>query len=406
MTSRITRFGARGSFWASAAVLALCLWASGAPSVLYPTYAAEWQLSSAVITTIFATYPVVLLVVLLVFGGISDVIGRRRAMLLGIGLILLSGLVLVAATDVSWLYIGRALQGAGAGLAIGAASASLVENNTSTNPRLASSLTAASTALGLTLALLVSGTLAQYAPLPEQLSFWVLVALSGVVFVAVFLMPEQALDARAPRWRPQALHVPRPALRVFIVATLAVSLAYAVGAVFLSLGASIARELTGTTNLLVVGALLAVSSVMIGATAIVLQRIHSHVAVIVGAVVSVAGLALLEFCASSGSIALFLLWCVVGGVGYSLVFMGGLALISRASEPRHRGATLSALYLFSYLLQALTAVGAGLLATALGLAASVDIVAPVVGVLALATAVLAALDWRVRMRPQAALAQH
>lgn len=415
MTSRFTRFSRRGSFWASAAVLALCLWASGAPSVLYPTYAAEWMLSSTVITTVFATYPVVLLVVLLVFGSLSDVIGRRLAMLLGVGLILVSALVFVAAPDVSWLYLGRALQGAGAGLAIGAASASLVENNTSSNPRLASSVTTASTALGLTLALLASGTLAEYAPLPRQLSFWVLVALSGVVFVAVLLMPGrsagvqadrglQAPGALAPRWRPQALHVPRPALRVFVVSTLAVSLAYSVGAVFLSLGASIARDLTGTTNLLVIGALLAVSSGMIGATAIALQRIHSHIAVIVGSVVSIAGLALLEFCASSGSIALFLLWCIVGGIGYSLVFMGGLALLARTTQAQHRGATLSALYLFSYLFQAVTAIGAGVLATGLGLAASVDIVSPIVVVLAVTVGLLAVRDWRFRMRAEVALA--
>src|ERR1700712_1201513 len=121
MTTHIRRFSRRGSFWASAAVLALCLWSSGAPSVLYPTYAAEWQLSSTVITTIFATYPVVLLVGLLVFGNISDSIGRRRAMLIGISLILFSGLIFAFAPNVVWLYAGRALQGIGTAFALGAA---------------------------------------------------------------------------------------------------------------------------------------------------------------------------------------------------------------------------------------------------------------------------------------------
>src|ERR1700712_654578 len=293
MTTHIRRFSRRGSFWASAAVLALCLWSSGAPSVLYPTYAAEWHLSAAVITTIFATYPVALLVGLLIFGNISDTIGRRKAMLIGIVLILLSGVLFAIAPNVAWLYAGRVLQGAGTAFALGAASASLVENNTSSNPRLASSLTTASTALGLTLALLVSGTLAEYAPWPEQLSFVVLAVLSAIVFTAVYFMPSAALDDR-PAWRPQPIRVPSGTVRVFIVSTLAVSLAYSVGAVFLSLGASIARDLTGTTNLLVVGALLAVSSIMIGATAIALQRIHAHVAVIVGAVLSIVGLGVLE----------------------------------------------------------------------------------------------------------------
>src|ERR1700712_4222686 len=195
MAQSIKRFSKRGSFWASAAVLALCLWSSGAPSVLYPTYAAEWNLSSTIITTIFAAYPLVLLVGLLVFGNISDSIGRRRAMLVGIALILLSGLLFAIAPNVGWLYAGRALQGAGTAFALGAASASLVENNTSSNPRLASSLTTASTALGLTLALLVSGALAQYAPWPEQLSFVVLAVLSALVFLAVSFMPTQTPDA-------------------------------------------------------------------------------------------------------------------------------------------------------------------------------------------------------------------
>ncbi|TIH39451.1 MFS transporter [Subtercola vilae] len=377
-------------------MLALCLWASGAPSVLYPSYAAEWHLSAAVITTVFATYPVALLVVLLVFGSISDTIGRRNAMLIGVGLILISAFAFVLAPDVLWLYVGRALQGAGAGFAIGAASASLVENNTSSNTRLPSSLTTVSTALGLTLALVLSGALAQYAPLPQELSYILLIALSAAVFVAVYLTPRRPAGARKP-WRPQAIHVPVGVRRVFVVSALSVSLAYSVGALFLSLGASIARDLTGTTNLLAVGGLLAVSAVMIGLTALVLQRIHSHVAVILGAVLSLAGLALLELTAGSGSLVLFLLWCIVGGAGYSLAFMGGLALVNKTSEPRHRGATLSGVYLVSYLFQALTAVGAGLIATSLTLTVSVDVVSPIVGVLALVVGVLAVVDWRLRM---------
>ncbi|QWT24058.1 MFS transporter [Subtercola sp. PAMC28395] len=403
MAQTITRSSRRGSFWASAAVLALCLWSSGAPSVLYPTYAAEWHLTSTVITTIFATYPVVLLGGLLVVGNISDSIGRRQAMLIGIGLILVSGVIFAFAPNVGWLYAGRALQGMGTAFALGAASASLVENNTSSNARLASSLTTASTALGLTLALLVSGTLAQYAVWPQGLSFLVLSVLSAVVFAVVFVMPADAEDAR-PAWRPQPIRVPRGTVRVFVAATLSVSLAYSVGAVFLSLGASIARDLAETTDLLVVGLLLAVSSVMIGATAIALQRIHTHIAVILGALLSLAGLTVLEIMTRSGSIGLFLVWCVVGGAGYSLAFMGGLQLIGRTSLLAHRGATLSALYLFSYVFQALTAIGAGALATALGLAASIEIIVPLVGVLALASGVFAAVDWHRRTRSTAAVA--
>ncbi|MDO9396983.1 MAG: MFS transporter, partial [Herbiconiux sp.] len=175
---RPARLGRRGTFWSAAAVLALCLWASGAPSVLYPEYAAAWQLPPVVVTSVFGAYPLALLLVLLLFGGLSDSIGRRRAMLLGIALIAVAALVFAAAPNVGWLFAGRVLQGIGTGFALGAASAALVESNTSTNPRVASTLTTASTATGLTLALVVSGLLAQYAPLPLVLSFLVLFVLA------------------------------------------------------------------------------------------------------------------------------------------------------------------------------------------------------------------------------------
>lgn len=60
----VGRLGRRGAFWASASVLALVLWSSGAPSVLYPIYAQKWGLSSAIVTLVFASYQLALIVVL------------------------------------------------------------------------------------------------------------------------------------------------------------------------------------------------------------------------------------------------------------------------------------------------------------------------------------------------------
>jgi MFS family permease len=379
-------------------VLALCLWASAAASVLYPSYEADWHLTSVVVTSVFGTYPVALLLVLLFFGGVSDFVGRRRTMLFGIALIAASAVVFALAPSVGWLFVARALQGFGTGFAIGAASARLVENNISKNPRFASSMTTASTAAGLTLALLLSGVLAQLAPLPLVLSFVLLFVLAVGSFVFVALTPDDRPAATGDRWRPQALHLAPGTVRPFILATLSVSVAYSVGALFLSLGSSMARQLTHTSNLIAIGATLALSSLIIGVTAILIQRLHAHLAIVIGGAVSIAGLAVMAATASSGSLALLLVWAAVGGVGYSLAFTGGLSLLARTTPNEHRGATLSLLYLFSYLLQAATAIGAGALATAFGLGPAIGIVAPVVGVLCLAAIVLATVDFAGRRR--------
>ncbi|WP_230674023.1 MFS transporter [Rathayibacter sp. Leaf248] len=400
----MSRFGRRGSFWVSTLVLALCLWSSGAPSVLYPTYAQEWGLSSVVVTSVFAAYPAALLLSLLVVGDLSDVIGRRRTMLLGIALIAVSAIVFSLAGGVALLYAGRALQGVGTALALSAASASLVDNNVSANPRLPSSLTTVSTSTGLTLSLLVSGALAQYAPLPLQLSYWVL-ALVGLLTIVMLALSRDDRPEGAARWRPRLPHVAPGLGTVYVGATLAVSVAYATGALVLSLGAQMARELTGATDLLVIGPALALSSVVIGVTALAIQRVPAHTLIVTGAGAAIAGLALMEWAASSGSFALFLAFSVVSGVGYSLSFSGGLSLVGRAAPAEHRGSMISAVYLVSYLGQAVTAVAAGALATSLGLELALDLVAPVVALLCVAAGVVALLDLRRRriaVRPASA----
>ncbi|WP_440711569.1 MFS transporter [Herbiconiux sp. YIM B11900] len=412
------RFARRGTFWSAAAVLALCLWSSGAPSVLYPVYAAEWDLPAVITTSVFAAYPLALLVVLLAFGGLSDAIGRRRAMLLGIGLIAVAAAVFALAPNVGWLFAGRVLQGIGTGFALGAASAALVENNPGSNPRTPSILTTVSTATGLTLALVVSGVLAQFLPLPLVLSFAVLFVLSAVGFVAVWRTPDdravrpaapdaaEAVSGRVPDRASGVsgvagpggdaphgrLYVPRGIRLAFAAASASVATAYSVGAIFLSLGAQMARELTGTSDFVVIGGLLGISSIAIGVTALFLGRLPSHLAVLIGAGLSLVSLAVMALAAAAGSIVLFLVWCLVGGIAYSFAFTGGLGLVNRTAPARHRGATLSLLYLFSYLFQALTAVGAGALATAIGLGPAVDLAAPLVGVLALLAGVLAGAD--------------
>ncbi|MBB5643206.1 MFS transporter [Cryobacterium roopkundense] len=394
---RILRFGRRGTFWSAAAVLALCLWASGAPSVLYPVYAAEWNLSSVVTTSVFGAYPLALLVVLLVFGGLSDAIGRRRAMLVGVALITLSAAIFAVAPNVGFLFAGRVLQGVGTGFAIGAASAALVENNTSRNPRFASSMATVSTSTGLTLALFASGVLVQLAPLPLVLSFAVLFVLGLFVLGLVWCTPGDAPHTLV-RVRPQAPRFPRGMMRVFMLSTVSVAVAYSIGAMFLSLGAQMARDLTGTSNVMVVGGLLAVSSLTIGVTALLLSRVHAHLSIMIGAVVSLAGLGLMAATTASGSVVLFLVWCVVGGIGYSFAFTGGLTLLNRTAPEHHRGGTLSLMYLFSYLMQAVTAIGAGALVTGLGLGVALGIAVPVLGVLCMVGLVLAAVDLVARRR--------
>lgn len=386
-SSSSRRLGGRGAFWAAASVLALALWSSGAPSVLYPIYARQWDLSPVAVTTVFATYQLALMVVLPLFGNLSDVFGRRRIMITGIALIGVSALVFAFAPHVGFLYAGRVLQGAGAGLAMGAATASLIENNTTGSPRFASTMATIATATGLTLALFISGIFAEYLPLPLLWSYIVLLALSAASITALLLSPDDRPEARA-RWRPQAPFVPRGIRVGFVIATLSVALAYCVGAIFLSLGAHMIDQFTHTDNIAVVGTLLAVSSATIGLTGLFLARFHARTLIWAGAIATLFSLGLMVAASTLESVPLFLGWCLIGGMAYSLTFTGGLGLINRLAPEHHRGATLSLLYLLAYTLQAATAISVGAIATAADLEVAVGAAAAVLAGLCAAVLIL------------------
>lgn len=377
----------RRAFWASASVLALALWSSGAPSVLYPMYADLWNLSPAVITAVFATYQLAIIIVLPLFGGLSDQLGRRRVMIIGLALIAGSAILFALAPNVGFLFAGRVLQGAGTGLAMGAATASLVENNVTSNPRFASTLATISTATGLTLALVLSGVFARFLPMPMLWSYIVLLGLAICSIIALTLSPDDR-PANAPRWRPQALRLVPGVRLTFAIATLSVALAYCVGAIMLSLGAHMIRQFAQTEDSLVIGLLLGSSSAAIGITALLLSRLQVQVSVVIGALLTACSLTLMVLAAATGSIGLFFAWSLVGGTAYSFAFSGGLGLMNRAAPEEHRGATLSLLYLVAYLAQGLVAIGVGFLATTNTLSTAVTAAAAFLGCLCAVVLVL------------------
>jgi hypothetical protein len=64
---------------------------------------------------------------------------------------------------------------------------------------------------------------------------------------------------------------------------------------------------------------------------------------------------------------MFLAAAVAMGAGYSLLFLGGIGLIRANAPARYRAGTLSAVYLIAYLMQGVTALLLGAVATASGL---------------------------------------
>ena len=383
-TSR--RLSRNASYWTAAFVIAICLWGSGAPSLLYPVYAAAWHLTPTVVTTVFAAYPLALVVMLFVAGGVSDRIGRRATMLAGLIAMAAATLAFLFATDLAWLYVGRALQGVATGLALSAAGAALLDNDVKRSPVRVGSTTMLANASGLTLAAVVTGALVQYAPLPRHLTFAVLFALVLLALVLVLLMP--TTSATGGSWRLQPITVPRQLRHTFLVAAIPVAVVFSVGALLLSLGASIVRELLHSSNALIGGVMLSVLTVALAVVGLTFRSVRPHTAIVAGGLLAAAGVGLLQLSASSGNLLVFVAAGIVSGAAYGFSFSGGLRLINQAAPVAHRSSMLAALYFVAYAAQGVVAVLAGLYTTSHGLHRALDLFVPILAAAALASTAL------------------
>ncbi len=94
---------------------------------LYKTYAEAAGYGNGPVAATFAAYVVGLLPVLIMLGGISDRIGRKPTMLLGLLSAFLANLFIILDPSIQTLFIVRILQGVGVGLSLGAGTAFLAE---------------------------------------------------------------------------------------------------------------------------------------------------------------------------------------------------------------------------------------------------------------------------------------
>jgi MFS family permease len=355
----------------------------------YRLYEREWLLSHTVTAEIFAIYPIVVVAVLIGFGDLSDHIGRRATMLLGLVASLAGAVVFAVAPSVLWLFVARALMGVGVGLTVGPSNAAVVEFAAGGASKRAALITTLAQAGGFAAALLVGGALIQYGPWPMHLGSWVLAVLLAPLLAATWFLPRRPRTGTAGTWRPRAPFVPREARGAFAIAALAMMTAYPHGVLVLSLGGEVAHDLVGTSNALVGGAVLSLFAIASGAVGFVGKALPARSAMRLGALGSAASMGLLALAAGRHDHGIYLLATSTAGAGYSLMFLSAIELVNAAAPADQRGGVLSALYLLGYLAIGAAGVVLGTVATAGGLALAVDCGTAAIAALSCATLVLA-----------------
>ncbi|WP_235928122.1 MFS transporter [Goekera deserti] len=393
------------AFWAVAAVYLLVLVSSGVPSPLYRVYQEEFGFSSGLLTVVFAVYALALLASLLVVGALSDHIGRRPVLVVGL-VVQAAGMVLFLLADgVGWLLAARVVQGFATGAMTGAFGAALMDLQARDRP-LAPVVNSATPGLGLAVGAVGAGLLVEFVPAPTEWVFGVLTALFLLFAVGVLLV----LPESSPR-RPGAraslrptLTVPPPQRRPFLLVMPCLAATWAFGGLAASLGPSLSAEVFGIDDhFLGTLGVAAINGTGVIAS-LAMRNAAPRRSLLVGALVFATGVAGTVVSLLTAWTWLYFLTAVVSGWGFGAAFLGSVAVVTQDVAPGSRAGLMSALFTFGYVSFSVPAVAAGVASGRWGLAATAEVFGVVVVLSALVAVVGLLLQQRRTAAPSLARA--
>ena len=214
---------------------------------------------------------------------------------------------------------------------------------------------------------LLFGLSVQYLPWPTVLPFAAEGGLIAAGVIGVFRIPETVPADGPRRWHLQRPSVPRPVLGPFLVAVLALCVAWGIGGLFAGLSPSIDRDLLHVSSHAVAGLVLFVFSGIGGLAQLILQRWPPRRSMTVGTAATAVGMSIAYLGLQQTDLATFAIGSLLAGAGSGMAFMGSLAMVNHVAPPGRRAEVVSAWNLIGYVGLSAPVIGVGLLTGVTGL---------------------------------------
>jgi MFS family permease len=331
------------------------------PTPLYPLFEERYSFGELTVTVVFAVYAFGVIAGLLVFGNLSDEIGRKPVLLLGLAFSALSALLFLFAGSLAPIYAGRVVSGLSAGIFTGTATAMLVDLAPGGRRRMASFVAVVVNLGGLGLGTLLAGLIADYARSPLRTPFLVDLVLLVPAVIGMLVTPE-TVERKAFRFRLQRLRVPAEVRTVFIRGATAGFGSFAVAGVFSSVAPVFLATILGRTSHALAGGLVFIlfSASIVGQ--LLVSRLSDRRALISGCALLVGGAGLLALALGIESLAALIASASVAGLGQGLVVGAALAAINQRAPVEHRAETASSFFVVMYVGLSVPVIGVGVAA--------------------------------------------
>jgi len=339
----------RITFFGASLALVIAYAAAATPIPLYGLYRMEDGLTYGDLSMSSVVYFLGAVTALLVFGRLSNHLGRRPMAVLTL---LLTGLACAVLTQVHGpapLIAGRLLQGLSCGLASTALAAWLVDS-APTSPRwLAPTVVSCGPMFGLTLGGLGSGALIEYGPMPRLLPYGVMGA--SIIACVLLILGGRETVARQPgvlaSLRPR-FALPPQTHKAFPVAASVFVATWALGGFYQAFGPAMAREQLHSSSALAAAAVFAsiMAPSVLGAS--LSGRLRPEVAQRAGMLVFTLAVGGVLFALSQGQLVLFLIASALAGAGQGATLSGSIQTLVAGTAVHERASVLSVIYATSY----------------------------------------------------------
>jgi MFS family permease len=328
---------------------------STAPSPLYGIYAFRDGLSGSTLTVVYAFYGVGVITSLLLAGHLSDWYGRRRMLLFGLALSILSAAIFVLSTSLPALLAGRLLSGLSVGIVVPTATAYVTELGRSALPgrdRRGDLVALSANVGGLGLGALIAGLVAEYVNSALLVPYVVFLTFLLVGSLGVLLAPEtRSNSGPKPPYHVQRIAVTGNGRSKYLAAALGAMLCFTTFGLFAGLSA---RILAGTLHQPSPAAS-GLAVFLVFGSAVVTQISTSRwpstrlLALSVTAMLSGLGLLVVSVYLPTPNLAVFLIGGVLIGVGGGGIFRSSFAAVLEVAPPDSRAEALAGFFLAGYI---------------------------------------------------------
>jgi MFS family permease len=351
------------AFYLQASITVSFLAGSSAPTPLYATYQAMWGFTPMTTTVIFGIYALAVLAALLVFGRLSDHVGRRPVLLSALAVQVATMIFFAHAGSVSDLIFARIVQGLSAGAAIAAVGAGLLDLD-KTRGAIAN---AVAPPVGTGLGALAAGLMAQYLPQPTHFVYYAIAFVMVAQAIGVLVMRETHIP-RAGAWsslKPQ-LRLSHDVRGAMLAAIPALVATWALAGFYASLGPALIRGMLGGGSTLLGGVALFVMATTAALATLALRERTPREMTIAGAAALLAGVSAATALLAFHSLSAFLLAIAISGAGFGLAFQGAIRSVAAKAAAHERASVLSVAFVVAYLAMGVPAVIAGYFVTRYG----------------------------------------